>query len=54
MKSPCKFFFERADGYLNAFDVRKLKNWDAERDGRRDIEKRIREAVDRGILDLSK
>jgi hypothetical protein len=53
-KSPYKFFFEQADGYLNAFDVRKLKNWDTERDGRRDIETRIREAVDRGILDLSK
>jgi hypothetical protein len=50
--SRYRFFFQQQDGYLNPFDVRELPNW-TQRDLARDAEKRIREAIEKGLLDIS-
>jgi len=52
MPSKYRFFFLQQDGYLNPFDVRELPNW-TERDLARDAEKRIKEAIEKGLLDIS-
>lgn len=50
--SKYRFFFLQQDGYLNPFDVTDLPNW-TDRDLARDAEKRIREAIEKGLLDIS-
>ena len=50
--SRYRFFFLQQNGSPNSFDVRELPNWQ-DRDLARDAEKRIREAIEKGLLDIS-
>lgn len=52
VKNKYKFYFAKRDGYWEFFDVRELPNW-TEQDRARDASKRIVEAVDKRLLDVS-
>ena len=52
VKNRYQYFYLLNDGTPRTFNVRELPDWDDERDGPRDIEARIKEAVEKGALDL--